>query len=59
MNKSANEILQAYVEKYSEYAEELGAGYAQFLLNIMAHDLAEAQNHNEYLKKVGTYYARS
>jgi ABC-type sulfate transport system permease component len=59
MNRSANEILQAYAEKYSEYAEELGASYAQFLLNIMAHDLAETQNHNEYLKKVGTYYARN
>lgn len=59
MNKSANEILQAYAEKYSEYAEELGASYAQFLLNIMAHELAETQNHNEYLKKVGTFYARN
>jgi hypothetical protein len=58
MNKSANDILQSYYEKYSEYAEELGASFPQFLLGIMAHELAETQNHNEFIKNVGKYYAK-
>lgn len=51
-----NHIINQYTDEYSEWKEELGEGFPQFLIYKLAADLAKERNKSEYLERVA--YAR-